>query len=233
MDCAANADALLRERRARLAQPSDDGNALRSALHADQRDRAIAAEDPARCTRVIAALGDTIQVPTARLNAMTQYPPFRAERWNAALAGLPAVVADDWAKTPQYMDPTAYRTSGEWTLRMIPRLRDAGVPIGAGTDTPIGWAVPGFSLHRELEILVAAGLTPREALAAATRVPAQFFGLQHEMGAIAVGQVADLVLLEGNPLDNISNTQRITAVITAGRLARGGAHAEAIAERDD
>jgi imidazolonepropionase-like amidohydrolase len=93
-------------------------------------------------------------------------------------------------------------------------------PIGAGTDTPIGMAVPGYSLHSELEFLVRAGLSPLEALKSATVRPAEYFSLQDEMGTIDVGKRADLLLLDGSPLDDIANTKRIDAVVTKGRVLR-------------
>jgi imidazolonepropionase-like amidohydrolase len=77
---------------------------------------------------------------------------------------------------------------------------------------------PGFSLHDELGLLVRAGLTPLEALQTATINPAEFFGMQGALGTVEQGKVADLVLLNANPLENIANTKRIAAVIANGRL---------------
>ena len=222
MDCSRESAALLAARRSRLSQPAESGYALRSELHSAQRNSAIANEDAEHCATVLAALRNTIQVPTARLNAMTQFPPFANAGWEAALQRVPAEVAADWARAPELMDESRYAVLGNWTLAMLPRLRDAGVPIGAGTDTPIGWSVPGHSLHSELEVFVAAGLTPREALDSATRVPATFFGLEDQMGLVAAGYRADLLLLDANPLEDISNTRRISMVVVDGRIARGG-----------
>ena len=109
-------------------------------------------------------------------------------------------------------------TYGEWSLFLVGLMHEAGVPFGAGTDTPIGFAAPGYSLHSELELLVRAGLSPLEALEAATINPAEFFGLDAEMGTIETGRVADLVLLTANPLDDITNTRAIEAVVTKGQL---------------
>ena len=95
-------------------------------------------------------------------------------------------------------------------------MHAAGVPIGAGTDTPIFLSVPGYSLHSELELLVRAGLTPLEALQSATVRPAEYFSLQGEMGTIDAGKRADLVLLTANPLDDIANTRKIEAVVSKG-----------------
>ncbi|MFK7830701.1 MAG: amidohydrolase family protein [Congregibacter sp.] len=221
LDCAADADKLLRQRQlALLNNDQQSGLALRRNIHATQRSVAFNAENPARCDQVIARLTSTIQVPTARLTAMTQYPPFAATDWDAALAGLPDAVRDDWQNAAKRVNQQAYRTAGTWALGMIPRLAAAGVPIGAGTDTPIGWSIPGYSLHRELQVLVAAGLEPIKALKAATIVPAQFFGLHTEMGQVAVGFGADLLLLDANPLDDIANTRSIRMVMAHGSIVR-------------
>lgn len=91
-------------------------------------------------------------------------------------------------------------------------LHDAGVPILAGSDQ----VVPGFSLLRELELLVRAGLTPLEAIRAATTVPAKIFNLQ-DAGEVAPGQRADLVILNGNPLDDIRNIRRVHLTVAGGK----------------
>jgi hypothetical protein len=104
-------------------------------------------------------------------------------------------------------------------LQMVGALHHAGVPFLAGTDTAPGvYVMPGFSLHDELANFVEAGLTPMEALQTATSNPAKFLSLESSLGSIERGQIADLVLLSANPLDNIHNTQKISAVITNGRL---------------
>ena len=109
-------------------------------------------------------------------------------------------------------------TYAEWGLFLTGRAHAAGVPIGAGTDTPIALAIPGYSLHSELEFLVRAGLSPLEALQSATVRPAEYFSLEDQMGTIDVGKRADMVLLDANPLDDIANTKRIAAVVTKGKL---------------
>ena len=109
-------------------------------------------------------------------------------------------------------------TYGTFSVHLVGLMHDAGVPVAAGTDTPIGFAAPGYSLHSELEMLVRAGLTPAEALHSATVRPAEFFGLQTLMGTIEEGRLADLVLLSANPLDDIANTRSVEAVVTKGDL---------------
>ena len=103
-------------------------------------------------------------------------------------------------------------------LEMTLAMHRAGVPFMAGTDTAAGVHIfPGFSLHQEMELFVEAGLTPMEALQTATRNPAQFMGRLSDMGTVEKGKVADLVLLDANPLDDIHNTRKIRAVVLAGR----------------
>lgn len=105
-----------------------------------------------------------------------------------------------------------------WALRLTKTMRRAGLDLLAGTGTGDPYVLPGFALHDELGLLVLAGLTPLEALQAATRNPAIFFNLEKTHGSIEPGKAADLVLLNGDPLANIANTRRIEAVIQGGRL---------------
>jgi imidazolonepropionase-like amidohydrolase len=98
------------------------------------------------------------------------------------------------------------------------RMREAGVGVLAATDFGAVLTYPGFSLHDELEALVKeGGLTTFQALQAATKNPPHFFNQQNEIGTIEAGKIADLVLLEANPLENISNTKKIVGVVLNGR----------------
>lgn len=113
----------------------------------------------------------------------------------------------------------AIRRAYASSLEDVSRMRDAGVTLLAGTDAGSVLVYPGFGLHEELRLLVeAARLSPRDALAAATINPARYFGMERELGTIAPGKVADLVLLDADPLENIRNTTRIFAVVQRGRL---------------
>jgi imidazolonepropionase-like amidohydrolase len=103
-------------------------------------------------------------------------------------------------------------------LQLVSAMHRAGVRLLAGTDLPL---TDGRSaLADELALLVEAGLTPLEALRTATLDAAEFLGQGNQLGTIAQGKYADAVLLEGDPLLDIANVKRITAVITAGRLLR-------------
>jgi imidazolonepropionase-like amidohydrolase len=102
-------------------------------------------------------------------------------------------------------------------LELVGRMRRAGVEFLAGTDTPNPYCFPGFSLHDELQLLVEAGLTPMEALQAATRNPAKFTGQLDRLGTVEKGKLADLVLLDADPLVAIANTRKIHGVLLAGK----------------
>jgi len=222
LDCAADPEALLAERRERLANPEGlSGGDLRSSLHRLQRLPAIAAYDEANCAAVLESMERTIQVPTLRLNAMSLQSPFERDDWGAVLDKLPPEIGEQWravADSRQQRGGEPDTTFAAWSLHLVGLLHDAGVPIGAGTDTPLAFAAPGYALHSELELLVRAGLTPLEALEAATVRPAEFFGLAHEMGTVQAGSLADLVLLSGDPLADISNTRTVEAVVSKGVL---------------
>jgi imidazolonepropionase-like amidohydrolase len=95
-------------------------------------------------------------------------------------------------------------------------LHRAGIPLVLGSDL----AVPGHTMHREMELNVRAGLTPMEAILAVTSVPARVMGMERESGTVEAGKRADLVVIEGDPLADISHIRRVSAVIAAGRLFR-------------
>jgi imidazolonepropionase-like amidohydrolase len=99
-------------------------------------------------------------------------------------------------------------------VAIVGALHRAGITIVAGTDQ----AVPGHSLHREIELYVQSGFTPMEAIQAATTVPARVMGLDKELGTIETGKRADLILISGDPLQDIHNTRNVEYVITNGTM---------------
>jgi imidazolonepropionase-like amidohydrolase len=115
-------------------------------------------------------------------------------------------------------DPLPIRqTFVDHELDIVRKLHAANVPFLAGTDTPAGVdVIPGVSLHLELQRFVAAGFTPLEALQTATLNPAIFYNRRSDFGTVETGQIADLVLLQANPLENIANTRKVAAVIADG-----------------
>jgi adenine deaminase len=111
-----------------------------------------------------------------------------------------------------------YKRLFQKQLEITGEMYLAGVQFLAGTDTGAPYLIPGFSLHEELALLVKAGLTPMEALQTATINPAAYLGIQDSLGTIEENKIADLVLLDSNPLEDISNTQRINAVVLGGKF---------------
>ncbi|QUH03121.1 amidohydrolase family protein [Saccharopolyspora erythraea] len=138
-------------------------------------------------------------------------PPGTAAQWKEIVDGLylPGRTGEESAQRRELF---------ERRLRMTAALREAGVPVLAGTDVGTPFTFPGFSLHDELELLVRAGFTPMQALRAATAEPAAFLGAGELLGTVEPGRLADLVVLDDDPLRDIANTRRIHAVVARGRL---------------
>ena len=116
------------------------------------------------------------------------------------------------AGTPATDTPQGGRLADQYAV--LRALYQAGIPIVAGTDK----AVPGHSVHRELEIYVQAGLTPMQVIQLATSGAAKVMGMDREVGTVEAGKRADLILVQGNPLDNFADLRKVTRVITMGRM---------------
>jgi 8-hydroxy-5-deazaflavin:NADPH oxidoreductase len=186
--------------------------------------RVLATQDEARCRRLAERFV---------ANRTWQVPTLVSLRGKAYLREMAA--ADD-PRSRYFTPPSRWTgdtpfefpmTEEQWEIlqaqyerekKVVGMMASAGVAFLTGSDTPTPWAFPGFGLHDELELLVEAGLTPLQALRAATLNPARFFGLTDDLGTIAEGKLADVVLLDANPLEDIRNTRRIRAVVVNGRL---------------
>lgn len=135
---------------------------------------------------------------------------------------LPQVL-NSWPSTVSRPDdlpaPVARFRRAELQIRqrIVGALQRAGCGLLLGTDAPNPLIVPGFSVHRELQHLVDAGLTPFEAIVAATRAPAEFLGAKNEFGTVRLGLRADLLLLEANPLEDVRNVARRIGVMVRGQ----------------
>jgi imidazolonepropionase-like amidohydrolase len=126
---------------------------------------------------------------------------------------------EERARDTSSANAAAGRRAYASNLQDVRGLQDAGVAILAGTDAGSVLVYPGFGLHEELRLLVEeATLTPAEALRAATITPARYFGMEGDLGTVAAGKIADLVLLDADPLSDIKNSRRIVAVVQGGRL---------------
>jgi imidazolonepropionase-like amidohydrolase len=177
--------------------------------------------DPRKCKSVIATLArnHTWITPT-----LVEYQPYvhafdstsTHPEWAAYVPGL---VQGGWihrAATIKPADSAAMRSY--FSFDRTRELKEAGVKLLAGTDMPQAFVYPGFSLHQELELLVQSGLTPLEALRTATYNPAEFLGALDSLGTVTQGKLADLLLLDADPLTDIRNTRRISVVIANGRV---------------
>jgi imidazolonepropionase-like amidohydrolase len=168
----------------------------------------------------------TWQTPTLILLREDAFPSVQARSATEdSLKFVPRSIVQKWKQVAEAQDKFA--SPAEFALReklfarsleVVEQMEKAGVPILAGTDTAAPYVVPGMGLHVELGLLVQAGLTPLQALQAATKRPAEFLGKSETQGTIERGKFADLVLLDGNPLDNMGNIGRIRAVFVRGKL---------------
>lgn len=177
------------------------------------------AEAPTWVTPTLIALEMIASLPDATLpsDSLAHYQP----------ASLRAILAQALG-TPQDMPEDASVLGRElWLKRLavVSGLAEAGVPILAGTDAPLRNSMPGFGLHAELEALVRAGMSPWRALRTATEEPARYFDTD-SIGRVCSGCVADLLVLDGDPLDDIRNTRRIALIVADGRAYPAAARKE-------
>jgi imidazolonepropionase-like amidohydrolase len=172
------------------------------------------------------ARNQTWQVPTLILLRNDAYPqPETDSPDDPLLQFVPRTIAAKWKQVRLTQDKLS--TASDFELRekllvqsmhVVAQMESSGVPILAGTDSAAPYVIPGFALHEELALLVKAGLSPMQALQAATKNPAAFLGKTATQGTIEAGKNADLLLLDSDPLEDVRNTRRIRAVILGGRL---------------
>src|SRR6266446_2137136 len=181
--------------------------------------------DEAKFKKLVTTLAQnhSWQVPTLVRNQVWAFRGETVIMSDSRLRYIPANEVATWKKQFPDLRPTDIEKAVRgrlWQkqLEVVRRMKDAGVPLMAGTDLGADYIYPGFSLHDELTLFVEAGFTPLEALKAATRNPAEFLGLLDSLGTVEKGKIADLVLLNANPLEDIRNTQKIEAVVVNGRF---------------
>ena len=143
---------------------------------------------------------------------------YREHAQRDAVPGLVALWESCGTPTDSWTADDFRRIRAAWPrlLRLVRRYHEGGVLLTAGSDTPNPWVIPGEGLHREMELLVEAGIPPAAVLSIATRNGADVLGLLDSLGTIEPGKRADLVLLDADPLTDIANTRRIVWVMQGG-----------------
>jgi imidazolonepropionase-like amidohydrolase len=216
--CSTQETELHKQLAAALAQP--DNTAVRAAMRrADSKALGSYSEDKAQALFARFVKNGTWQVPTLTvLRALVSLddPQFTND---PRTAYMPAYILGMWKAKPPPADALAeMKKVYSKKLDMVRAMHRAGVKMLAGTDVTNPFCFPGFSLHDELALLVKAGLTPLEALQSATRGPAEFLGKQQELGTVEAGKWGDLVLLDADPLQDITNTRKVAGVVIAGKF---------------
>lgn len=225
LSCSGVWQEMLDERRQLIAEGTDlTGNEFRQSLKELHTLRALQTQDDERCSEVLGTLArnQTWQIPTLTITTLEGHRLYDRPQWRETFRYLPEQVEAAWLEQAEQMSQTVSSEAGlaysEWVRTIIPQLPELGIPVMAGTDMPLALLTPGFSLHAELELLAEAGLSPMQVLHAATVAPAEWYGLEEKQGRIAEGMAADLVLLGENPLEDITATRNIEAVVRAGFL---------------
>jgi imidazolonepropionase-like amidohydrolase len=168
----------------------------------------------------------TCQVPTLILLRNDAYPAAETDSPNDPLLRfVPRTIAEKWKQVRRTQDNLTHDADFDLreklfsqSMHVVAKMQFSDVSILAGTDSAAPYVIPGFALHQELALLVKAGLSPMQALQAATKNPADFLGKEKLQGTIEPGKTADLLLLDANPLEDIRNTQRIRALVVRGKL---------------
>lgn len=201
---------------------------LRNLTGTQRRRRMIDEYDPKRCAQVFRtfAQNGTYITPTHVTRRMDAFAGDSAFRHDARLKYIPKAQQKEWMEDADAMVATDSSAAGRKSyldfytkgLALTNDAYRAGVPVMLGTDANDSFVFPGASVHDELGELVKAGLSPAEALRAATLSGATYLGRTGDFGTVQAGRYADLVLLDANPLRDIANSQRIHAVVLNGRV---------------
>lgn len=219
--CASEADALRTDYAQYLEAAPGMSFPEMSAAYIELVRRLITSRDPELCAQTVAVMREhgVVAVPTLVISAGNDAQSFVNDTERMAL--LPQAVRDEWQAMSAGQNPFAALNEPELVATVganVRLLNDSGVVILAGTDVGNPFLLPGLSLHNELVRLHGAGLSPLQALQAATLLPPRVFGMADSLGTIEAGMLADLVLLDANPLENIASTRQIRAVVANGRL---------------
>jgi len=196
--------------------------------HLDNYVETVGGPDSAADTQIARVVAATCAAHAWTVPTLALWETFLGADDSAALAArpelryVPQAWRASWAEQLAQMRKTAPPNDQRLATlalrrRILKALQTAGCPIALGTDSPQLYSVPGFSILREMRSLAAAGLTLQQILDEATRQPARYFGADQEFGTVAPGKRADLVLLDANPLADLTNIERRAGVMVNGR----------------
>lgn len=218
----------------------DNSDAIRDLTVTETQ--ALNTYDPERCATLAQRFvkNDTWHDPTLvtlRVNAFINDESFLND---PRLRYIPRALREEWnpknsefSKALTVEEIAAAKRAFPTFLKIVGDMHRAKVQFLTGTDAPaVPYCFPGFSVHDEMALFVEAGLSPMEALQTATRNPAKYLGLLDSLGTIEKGKIADLVLLDANPLSNIHNTQKIDTVIVRGKLVTRETRQRMLAEME-
>ena len=224
LEAVENSDSMLLARRMMLENRSLlSGRQLRANIHRAQKQFAVDHIAHEAYQKILDTIKkyDSYQVPTLSIYKVPIYKIFREPFWRKSFELLPKTTRDQWEKnllgSNDKIDPEQKKFS-DWIQKTTNLMAKSKIPLMAGTDTPLGFLTPGFSLHYELELMVESGLTELQALATATLNPAKYFRMEDSLGLVKKDYIADLILLAKNPLENIAHTKDIIAVIKDGNF---------------
>lgn len=223
--CSRDEEALRAEYAAAVASPRGWDSA--GVIARVQTRRVLDTFDEGRCRALAERLrrNGTWMVPTMTVLRSIAFLDDTTLAADPRMAYIPRWFSGTW--NPRTDFRFRQLTPADWAMRkevfarqraLVTLLHRAGVSFLAGTDLSNPYVFPGASLHEELRNLVAAGFTAREALATATVNPARYFEATDSLGRVAAGRLADLVVLDADPLADIANTERVHAVVLDGRL---------------
>ncbi len=224
LSCSYEREQLLDQRQSLLKNKDEiEGYVLRSNIHTAQRIRAIETNDESMTDEVLTSLkkNDTWQIPTLTLYAALADRPYLDGIWSESYEYLPDTVKNSWTARIKEMVSKPVTESlqqqVDWYSHIFSKVYEKEIPFMVGTDCPIYFLTPGMSLHEELRHMVRCGMQPIEAIQAATTNPALYFDMENEIGRVKQNYIADLIILDKNPLDDIKNTLTIHAVIKNGK----------------
>jgi imidazolonepropionase-like amidohydrolase len=224
LEAVKNSDSMLLARRDMLHNKSLlSGRQLRANIHRAQKQFAVDHIAPYTYQNILDTIKkyNSYQVPTLSIYKVPIYKIFREPFWRKSFELLPKTTRDQWEKSILGSNDKinqAQKAFSDWIQKTTGAMAKAEIPLMAGTDTPLGYLPPGFSLHYELELMVESGLTELQALTTATLQPAKYFRMEDSLGLVKKDYIADLILLNENPLEEIARTRDIYAVIKDGNF---------------